>query len=113
MVNVLRGKPLALLVMMASGRNSPSRRANSMCSYLLQLATSIHASQTFSGLARETLEASYETTDVANYLGAEIGPHSSDRSSRKAEVSLCMESGYLDGVQLGKVAKPLGGSVGR
>src|SRR4051812_48045094 len=62
MVSVLRGRPLALLAITPPGRNSPSSRADSMCSDSLQLATSTHAAQTSSGAARAALEASYEST---------------------------------------------------
>jgi len=57
-INLLRGKPLALLVMTAPTRNSPSICAESMWSYALQPPTSVHAAQADSALARATAEAS-------------------------------------------------------
>src|SRR5436190_5709517 len=73
-VKVLRGKPFALLVMMPPGWNSPSSRAESMCSDSLQLATSTHADHTLSGAARDTPEASYEDTP-GQAISAVIGGH--------------------------------------
>jgi hypothetical protein len=51
-------KPLALLVMTAPTRNSPSIRANSMWSAALHPTTSVHAAQTVSVLALAMPEAS-------------------------------------------------------
>ena len=59
-INVLLGRPFALLVMVAPGRNSPSIVADSMWSNVLHAATSIQACQTASAPARDAAEAWYE-----------------------------------------------------
>ena len=61
-VNVLRGKPLALLVITAPGRSSPSMLADSMWSAASHDATSVQANQTASGSPRDTVDASYDGT---------------------------------------------------